>query len=104
MQSVDDVLGLLAPSPEDLRAARQAQLLQTSLGLLGTPKGGEWAAVRDAVRGGLLARQQSLDQAQAQRLHAMQLRGAALDYLNKQFQYNDAELLRQQPESCKSFR
>jgi hypothetical protein len=96
MQSVDDVLGLLGPSPQDQDAARRQGILFASLGLLGAPKGGEWAAIGKAGQQGLLARQQFLDNAQAQKLHAMQLRETALDYLNKQFQYNDAELLRQQ--------
>src|SRR5689334_16212353 len=95
-QTVEDVLGLLGPSADDQAMARRQGLLALSLGLLGTQRGQEFAALGRAGQQGLLAQQQYLDHSQAQKLHQLQLRETALDYLNKQYQYNDAELLRQQ--------
>jgi hypothetical protein len=104
MQTVDQLLGLLGPSADDQRAARQAAILQFGLGLLGTPKGQEWAGIRNAAQAGLLGRQQYLDDEQQQRMRALQVRGTALDYLNRQSQYDDAELLRkQQAEAAQRF-
>jgi hypothetical protein len=96
MANVDELLGLLGPSPDDQQAARQAAILQFGLGLLGTPKGGEWGAVRNAAQAAAQGRQQYLDNGQLQRMRTLQMRGSALDYLSHQQQYDDAELLRQQ--------
>ena len=97
------IQGLLAqfqPSEADRAAAQRQALLTLGLGLMGATKGHELQALGQAGQRALLARQQYLDDLQAQKLHAMQLRGSALNVLNKEYQYNDASLLRQQQQEA----
>src|SRR4051794_21368808 len=99
--------GLLAqyqPTQNDKDAARKQMLLTMGFGLLGTPRGQEAAGIGRAGQRALAAQQQYLENAQVQKLRALQAGSSALDLLNKQYQYNDAELLRrQQLEAAKRF-
>lgn len=94
--AIQQLLAQVQPSEADRDEARRQALLQFSLGLLGTQKGHEWQAVGQSGQHALQAQQDYLANLQAQKLHGLQMGGTALDVLNKQYQYSDAQLLRQQ--------
>lgn len=96
MAALDDLVAGLQLSDEEKRQARGLGFLQFGLGLLGTRRGRELQAIGQAGTQGLLGYRQELDNARLKKLRDLQARGAALDLVNHESQYNDAELLRRQ--------
>jgi hypothetical protein len=90
------IQGLLAgPSEEEKRAAKMQAIAQFGLGLLGTPKGQEFASIGHSASNALAGQADALQQARQSKMQGMQAAGQAMGLQETMQKFADDAKMRQ---------
>lgn len=84
----------MGPSEDERRSARTMGLLSAGLGMLAAPRNNQWGGIANAVGGGFAAQQGALQNAQAQRMQALQAYGSMMDLSQKAQAMKDQQAMR----------